>query len=322
MRTYLLIDISNMLYRAFYANVKDDPDILISMCHHSALTSMQYLNRTYKPDEIVAVFDSHSWRKDYTKMASISHKKYKGTRRQNMTEREAEQLAIFDKHIIEFYEFLRDNTSLIVLKDNLLECDDLIAGFVDTYTDDKHIIISSDKDFMQLLNHPNVTLIEPDKETKRTLSDWNFDYEHFMFEKCLRGDTGDNVQSSYPRLQKKKIDAAYDGDNFLMASIMGHEFDVPVYDDSGNLHTKHYKTMELFEENLLLMGLRNQPAYIKKKMHNCINNAMNNRSKFNLIQFIKFCSRNQLERIQSNGKVFTKMLNTNSFRNSVDSQEE
>ena len=314
MRTYLLIDISNMLYRTFYANIKEHDDILISMCHHSALTSLQYLNKKYQPDEIVAVFDSHSWRKEYTKYASISRKKYKGQRRKDLTDKEQAQLAIFDSHIQEFYEYLRDYTSLIVLKRNLLECDDLIAGFVDMYPDDKHIIISSDKDFMQLLNHQNVKLIEPDKEKERTLLEWNFDHEHFMFEKCLRGDIGDNVQSSYPRLRKKNIDEAYAGDDFQLANIMAHEFDVEVFDKDGNLEVIHYKTKELFEENLLLMGLRNQPDDIKHIMTSCIKKAMANRGKFSLIKFMKFCGVHQLDRISANPKPFTKMLNTNSFR--------
>lgn len=313
MKTYLLIDMSNILYRAFYANIKEDDDILVSMCHHSALMSMQYLNNKYKPDDIVAVFDSHSWRKEYTKYVSISHKKYKGTRRQNLTKKQQEQLAVFDSHILEFYEFLRDNSSLIVLKRNLLECDDLVAGFVDTHPDDKHIIISTDKDFIQLLDHPHVTLIEPDKEKKRTLADWDFDAKKFMFEKCIRGDTSDNVQSSYPRLQKKKIDEAYD-DSFKRTNVMEHEFTVTIMDDAGDPKDIKYKTGDLFEENILLMDLRKQPDEIRKKMFSTVKKAMKTRNRFNLVEFIKFCARHQLDRISSNAKPFTKMLNMNSDR--------
>lgn len=318
MKTYLLIDMSNMLYRTFYANVKEHDDVVINMLYHSAFTSMQYLNKKYEPDEIVPIFDSHSWRKDYTKYASISHKKYKGQRRQNLTVKEQEQLTVFDSHITDFYEYLRDSTSLIVLKRNMLECDDLVAGFVDKYPDDKHIIISSDKDFLQLLNQPNVKLIEPDKEKQRTLSDWNFDYEYFMFEKCLRGDVGDNVQSSYPKLRKTKIDEAYLGDQFQLTNIMAHEFDVEVIDKDGNLKSIHYKTKELFEENLLLMGLRSQPKEIKSVMEKCITKAMHERGKFKLMDFMKLCGRHELDRIASNSQPFTKMLNKNSTRAMLD----
>lgn len=313
MRTYLIIDMSNMLYRAFYANKKDNDDIMISMCHHSALMSMNYLNNKFKPDEIVAAFDSHSWRKEYTKYASISHKKYKGQRRQNLTEKEKEQLAIFDQHIQDFYEYLKNNTSIIVLKRNLLECDDLIAGFVDEYDNDNHIIISSDKDFMQLLNHSNVKLIEPDKEKERSLNDWDNNHEFFMFEKCLRGDISDNVQSSYPRLHKKKIDAAWK-DEFVKQNIMEHTFSVEYFDKDDNLKTKNYKTKDLFEENELLMDLRKQPLEIKKFIKSTIMKAMETRGKFDLKAFIKLCATHDLVRISENANQFTKMLNKNSFR--------
>jgi hypothetical protein len=316
MRTYLLIDMSNMLYRAFHANIKENDDILTSMCHHSALMSMQYLYNKYKPDEIVAIFDSHSWRKDYTKYGAITHKPYKGNRRKDLTQKEKEQFEVFDGHIEEFYEYLRDYSALIVLKRNMLECDDIMAGFVDKYTDDKHIIISSDKDFIQLLNHPNVALIEPEHEKARSLADWNFDSEFFMFEKCLRGDAGDNVQSSYPRLQKKKIDAAY-GDAFLTQNIMEHEFDVEVFDADGNLKKHHYKTSELYVENEILMDLRKQPDEIKKMIDSAIVKGMANRSKFDLKQFLKLCERYQLDRISGKANMFAKILNTNSFKSKL-----
>ena len=313
MRTYLIIDMSNMLYRAFYANQKDGDDILISMCHHSALMSMNYLNNKYKPDEIVAAFDSHSWRKEYTKYASISHKKYKGQRRQNLTDKEKEMLAVFDQHIQDFHEYLKNHTSIIVLKRNLLECDDLIAGFVDEFPDDKHIIVSTDKDFIQLLNQPNVKLIEPDKEKERTLNDWNGDYEFFMFEKCLRGDISDNVQSAYPRLHKKKIDAAY-GDEFAKQNIMEHTFSIEYFDKDGNLQKKDYKTKDLYEENQLLMDLRKQPTEIQGFIKKTIKNATEVRGKFDLKAFVKLCASHELVRISENPNQFTKMLNKNSFR--------
>jgi hypothetical protein len=300
---------SNILYRAFYANIREDEDILVSMCHHSGLMTMQYLNNKYNPDEIVAVFDSTSWRKAYTKYASISHKKYKGNRRQNLTVRQQEQLAVFDNHIIEFYEFIRDHSSLIVLKAPMLECDDLVAEFIDSHPNDKHILISTDKDFMQLLDNKNVTIIEPDKEKQRTLDEWNGDARHFMFEKCIRGDTSDNVQSSYPKLRKTKIDEAYT-DSYLRTNLMNHEFDVEVLQDDGTMKTHHYKTEDLYNENILLMDLRQQPPEIKKAMKKAVTKALKERGNFNLIEFYKFCGKHELERIQDNPKTITKMLNT------------
>ena len=307
MMTYLLLDMSNLLYRAFYANKNETDDIMLAMCHQSALFTMSYLYKKFKPDEIVPVFDSHSWRKEYSKYASISHKKYKGNRRQNLTDKEKEQLAVFDTHIKEFYEFLKNSSSLLVLKRDLLECDDLIAGFVDMHPDDKHIIISTDKDFIQLLNNPNVKLIEPIKETERTLSDWHNDHNFFMFEKCIRGDVSDNVQSSYPRLHKKKIESAYN-DPFMLTNIMEHTFSVEAFDANGELKVHEYTTKDLFNENVILMDLRRQPQAIKTKINNTIIKAKKERGKFKVKDFLRLCSTFDLERILSNPKPFTEML--------------
>jgi hypothetical protein len=139
-----------------------------------------------------------------------------------------------------------------------------------------------------------------------------------MFEKCLRGDVGDNVQSSYPKIRKTKIDEAYLGDNFQLTNIMAHEFDVEIIDKDGAIKSIHYKTKELFEENLLLMGLRSQPKEIKSIMDKCITLAMQDRGKFKLIDFLKLCGRHQLDRISSNASPITKMLNTNSSGRTLD----
>lgn len=140
------------------------------------------------------------------------------------------------------------------------------------------------------------------------------DHEFFMFEKCIRGDAGDNVQSSYPKLRKTKIDEAY-ADPYVCQNLMEHEFTVDYYDEDGNVVTKTYKTKELFEENQLLMDLRKQPDYIKKIIKKSIVNGFKNRSTFNLKEFLKFCNKHELNRILDNASPITKMLNTNSFKN-------
>lgn len=306
---------SNLLYRVFHANSKESEDILIGMCHHSAFMSMNYLYKKYKPDEIVAIFDGHSWRKEITKSINnpITHKRYKGNRRNNLTKKEEENLKVFDEHVGQLYEYLRHKTSLLVMKGSLLECDDIVAGFVDRFKDDEHLLISSDKDFIQLLDNENLTIIEPDKEKKRTLDDWDGDAKLFMFEKCIRGDSSDNVQSSYPRLRKKKILEAYH-DEYLKTNIMEHEFDVEYLDEkSGDLLKKHYKTKDLFEENQLLMDLRCQPDSIKNMINKVIDDAMENRAEFDLISFIRFCSTHNLERISQNKQTFIRLLSTDGF---------
>jgi 5'-3' exonuclease len=307
MKRYVLIDMSNILYRAFFANVKESKDIVIPLCHHSALMSLRALDNKLKSDELVAIFDSHSWRKNYTNGSSLSHKKYKGTRRQKLTPTQQENFEVFDEHVVLFYEFLRDYSSLITIKREYLECDDIVEAFIAENPDDQHTIVSSDKDFMQLLGRPNVTLLDPDTLKHRTLIDYDYDPNYFMFVKCFRGDTSDNVQSSYPRLREKDIKVAYT-DPFKLTNLMEHEFDVEYFDDNGDLQKRHYKTKDLFEENKLLMDLTKQPDFIRKIAIKSVQDALVNRGTFNIIKFIKFCNEHQLDRINQEKNSFSKLL--------------
>lgn len=66
-----------------------------------------------------------------------------------------------------------------------MEADDIIAGLVNVYDDDTtNIIVSSDKDFMQLIRD-NVILFDPVSKKTRNLSEYNNDPDYFLFHKCI-----------------------------------------------------------------------------------------------------------------------------------------
>lgn len=314
-KRHLILDISNLAYRTFFANWKNSEakDILTGLCHQGVLIYMNFYYKKYKPDNVVVAFDSHSWRKSYTKDLStcVTHKKYKGQRRKDLTDSEQEMLDKFDEHLNEFYECLRKRTSMVILKGDHLEADDLIAGWVQNHEDDDNIIISADKDFIQLMSNPNVTLIDPISKKERDLSEWDDDAELFMFQKCIRGDASDNVQSSYPRLQMKKIKKALN-DDFLYNNIMKHEFTVLDVGDDSKAFEHEYVTEDLFHENKLLMDLTEQPKPIKKMIKKSIKHAKDNRGKFDYYNFMRYCSRNDMVKISDGLEQFKDMLSNKS----------
>lgn len=306
----LIFDANNILYRTFFAHSKDSIDVLVGMCHHVGLWSMLGFFREYPADEIVVAFDDHSWRKAYTENLDecVTNKKYKGNRRQGLTESEKEKFAIFDEHVNLFYEMLRDETSLIVLRRKYLEADDLIAGYIQRNPDMEHTLISSDKDFMQLLIKNNLTIVDPDSKKKRSLEDWNNDPDYFMFEKCFRGDRGDNVMSAYPRVRSTKIKAAYT-DPYVRENLMEHTFTELVNTDDDIEEIK-YNTREVFEENELLMDLTKQPQVIRELIDEEINRAVEERGKFNYFTFLKFCGKYELKNVLSNVEAFIPLLSS------------
>ena len=72
-----------------------------------------------------------------------------------MTVKEQEEDRVFWETFDKFKEFITDKTNCTVLQNPVLEADDLIAGFIQTHPEDKHVIISTDSDFHQLIA-PNV----------------------------------------------------------------------------------------------------------------------------------------------------------------------
>ena len=186
---YLVFDITNILYRTFFAHKTEDDITVAGLASHTALVTINKYFRTFKPHKIIMCFDRTSWRKEYTKSDEcVSGKPYKGNRRQKMTPKEKERYELFLSHLNDFEDLVRDNTSIITLAGEGLEADDLAAAVVQTVsvTDEEaeFIVVSADKDLIQLLGYPNVRLINPADGKDRTLKDWEGDAELFMFEKC------------------------------------------------------------------------------------------------------------------------------------------
>lgn len=309
-KTSLIVDANNILYRTFFAQIDEAEDIVIGMAHHSALWTLQKYWKQFPTDDIVMAFDQGSWRKDYTSDLSqcVTYKKYKGTRRQNLTAKQSAKLDKFDEHIEAFANMIETQTSLLTLRCQHLEADDVIAGYIQHNPDRKHIILSADKDYMQLLGKDNVTLIDPASGKPRSLvEEYNNDPNYFLFSKCIRGDASDNVISAYPRIRQTKIKEAY-ADEYVRQTVMQNVFKVIVNTDNGEIKEQEFRTSDIFEENDFLMNLSSQPDCIRDLIKNTLESAELNRGKFNYLKFLRFCTKYELTNIIDKVDSFVPML--------------
>ena len=309
MRKILVFDISNMLYRTFFVNkMKHSVEESAGLAHHAALITLNKYFRNFKPHKVVMAFDRTSWRKAYTAdELCISGKPYKGNRRQNMTPAEKEMFAKFTRHLDDFEDMMTEQTSVICLEADGLEADDLIAGVTQMFEDDEIIIVSADKDLMQLLRNPNVKLIDPasgDDRRMLMVKDYNNDVDYFMFEKCIRGDTGDNVQSAFPGVRKTRIKKAYT-DAFEQVNLMNESWSIG---DKGTDDYKEFLVKELFEENKLLMDLSEQPDVIRDRMTQTIEAAFGDPGEYSHFHFLKFLGKYELKKISEQVDNFVRML--------------
>lgn len=297
----LMFDGSNILYKTFYANNKEDALVATGLAHHAALTTLNKYHKMYKPTNTIVAFDRSNWRKDYTKTdACVSKKPYKGNRRLTMTPKEREKFEAFLEHVAEFEKILQEHTGIVTLSGDKLEADDLMAGVVQLYHETHDIVIvTADKDMMQLLRYPSVVLIDPATGKPRTLVDYEMDADLFMFIKCIRGDAGDNVQSAYPRVRMTRIREAY-GDPYVRANMMEE-----TWTDAEN---RELKVKDLFMENQLLMDLTKQPKQIRVQIFETVMDAMENPGSFSMFHFIKFCGKYGLKNVSDSIQNFAKLL--------------
>lgn len=310
----------NVLHKTFYVHQTDDFDILVKLAFHASFMTLNKYYKLYKPDTLICVFDRANWRVDYTKSDKCySDRLYKGTRRQIMTQKQAAQYELFKQFVKDFESLIREHTAMVCLACDKLEADDLIAGLCymyggsDSGSDNKStyehdvfndipkdiVIVSADKDLLQLLRYENVKLIDPATGRARTLEKWNNDVDYFLYEKSLTGDTGDNIQSALPRLRKTKILEAFN-DIYEHTNLMQRTW-----------IDQNERTMEvskLVKENILLTNLTHQPAVIQSLIWETITYEMNNRGKYSHFHFLKFLGKYELKNVSKSLDQFIPML--------------
>lgn len=316
MKTNVIMDVSYLFRMTFHAHSKEQDDILLAMANKSFMDIINKYYRESKCDEVVLAFDGpKNWRKSYTRNAPdptnencITFKKYKGQRKDKLTEAELEKLKRFDEHVVEFREMLREYTGLLVLYHERLEADDLIGGFIKSRPDEKHLIVSSDRDYLQLQRFPGVAQLDPKTGKKLNLIDYDHDAEYFMFQKCIRGDNGDNVMSAYPRVRETKIKAAYESD-YERNNLMQNVFEVAyIHPKTGDAIKRKFVTGDVFEENEMLMDLTKQPDVIQDMITDAIDYALENRGKYHMVRFMRYCSRMDFQHLIHNIQNYNKLL--------------
>lgn len=226
----ILIDLSQVVLGACYAFKDDlstqktekDRHEAINLIRHVILSQLKYYNTKYKQQYgklIVCCDGKNYWRKKLFPY-------YKANRKTMRSKIDLDWSLIFET-INETIDDLRANFLFPVVRVDYAESDDVIATLTKYFQDHEGIegpmfdskqnilIVSSDKDFVQLHVYDNVKQISP--VTKRFVEDP--DPAHYLAVKVLKGDKGDGVvnvlsdDDTYvagkksPKMTQKRIDA-------------------------------------------------------------------------------------------------------------------
>ena len=202
----------------------------------------------------------------------------------------------------------------------------MIAGWVQAHPNDNHVIISTDGDFAQLIapnvrqynGVSNITITHEgyfddkgkpvvDKKTKEVKP--APDPEWLLFEKCMRGDTSDNVFSAYPGVRKKgtknkvglleafddKKTKGFNWNNLMLQRWVDH---------NGEEH----RVLDDYNRNVTLCDLTAQPTEIRSIIDETINSVESKDISQVGMRLMKFCAKWDMQRIADNAQHYSKAL--------------
>lgn len=332
MKTYILIDTYNLFFRALHT--VNDPDINMckGLCLHTLFSMIKKACEKFNPDCLIACRDGNgTWRKD-------EYPLYKANRIDRLQERTPYEIerdeALKDMFENDFLPFINDKTNIPLLSFSRVEADDLISNFIKLHPNDVVIILSTDNDFVQLLND-NVFIYNSmeeriisnkcvlDAEKKKPLyfklkdgkisvpkeqpeiideiipyDDW---VEYALFMKCIRGDKSDNIFSAYPGIREKSSKTKVGTrDAFLDRNTKGYNWTTFMNsswtDPFGNKHI----VKEDYEKNKKIIDLQELPDNMKQEVRNYITEKLNEGKKscvgIELVKYLKKWNLSNLER--------------------------
>jgi len=230
-------------------------DMNEDLIRHTILNSIRMYNLKYRHEygEVVIACEGRSWRKDV-------FPQYKANRGKSRDDSKVDWGFIFEC-INKVKEEIKANFHYKVVQVGTAEADDIIGTLVE-YTQEfgQHqdvMIISADKDFVQLQKYGNVKQFSP--YTKKLVTEKN--PRAYLLEHIFKGDSGDGVPN------------VLSGDNYLVDGIRQS----PVtkkkieawMDNIDSLDTiMDQDTYRNFQRNKRMIDLSETPSSVKEEIIN------------------------------------------------------
>ena len=321
--TYIIVDTANMFFRARHVVQGNDIDTKIGMAMHIMFNSINKAWNDFDGSHVVFCLEGRSWRKDV-------YEPYKANRKVSAdarTPKEKEEDEAFWEAFSEVYDFIEKKSNCTLLQHEQCEADDFIARWIQNHPDAKHVIISSDSDFYQLIadnvtqyngimnQHITIDGVFDDKNKpvndKKTGEQKQIgDPQYLLFEKCIRGDSSDNIFSAFPGARKKgtknkigmleayadRTNKGFTWNNFMLQRWVDHE-DV------------EHRVLEDYQRNRTLIDLTAQPDDIKDMLDETITNKVNTVPRGQIgLHFLRFCGKWNLQRLSDKASDHSKYL--------------
>ena len=184
----ILVDMNQISLASvmMHLNITKRDSVEPGMVRHMILNSLRMYRQMFNEEygELVICYDSkHYWRRDY-------YPEYKASRKKTRDSSGHDWDDIFE-FLNMMKEEIKDNFPYKVLEVYGAEADDIIATLCHEleFDNGKTLILSGDKDFVQLQKYTNVSQYSP--ITKKFVN--GIDPSEYLYQHILKGDTGDGV---------------------------------------------------------------------------------------------------------------------------------
>ena len=323
---YLLVDSANLFFRARHSAPKGaDTLSKLGLCLHVMFNSINKSQSRVGAEHIVFCLEGHSWRKEVYK----PYKKNRQAARAKLTDSELEEDQLFWELYTEFTDYLTSSTNCTVLTHKDAEGDDLIARWIRLHPQDNHVILSNDTDFLQLINE-KITMYNAmvnhlitadgyfddnnqpviDKKTQKIkeapIPQWS------LFEKCMRGDTSDNIFSAYPGVRTKSTKSRIGLlEAFADKDTKGYAWNNLMLQRWTDHNSQEHRVLTDYTRNCELIDLYKQPAEIKESIDNTIKTTILAKTNVSMvgIKFIRFCAKHELIKLSEYPTSYSEWLN-------------
>ena len=323
-QTYILVDTANTFFRARHAT-RGDLNDKIGMSLATVLGSVRKAWKDFKGDHVIFFLEGRSWRKD----VYAPYKRQRTEARAAQSPREAEEDRVFWETFDQFKDYITNKTNCTVLQHQQLEADDLIAGWIQSHPNDNHVVVSTDGDFAQLIA-PNVRQYngvmqittthegyfdekgKPVKDKKTGETKGAPDPAWLLFEKCMRGDTSDNIFSAYPGVREKgtknKVGLR---DAFVDREKKGYSWNNLMLQRWSDHKGVEHRVLDDYTRNVVLCDLTAQPENIKLIISDTIKTATTAEKNISQvgIRLLKLCAEYDLIKISEQVQSYAEPLN-------------
>lgn len=322
--TDIIVDLANLFSRARYG-VRGSLDDKVGLSVQTCLSSIRKAWRDFGGSHVIICLEGRSWRRG----VYSPYKNNRDVAKSALSPSEAEEDKVFWETFTKLSEFFINKTNCSVLQHPNLEADDLIGGWIQHHPERHHVINSTDGDFDQLISPTvrkyngisDITTAHDgyfdekgkrviDKKTKEVKPPPEPRWQ--LFEKCMRGDSSDNIFSAYPNVREKSTKNKIGlRDAFLDMDTKGYNWNNMMLQRFMHHDGTEHLVMDDYNRNVLLCDLTAQPPEVRQYITDTIVAEIASDKQVGQVgvRLLKFCAEFDLVRVSEQATSYAEPLN-------------